>query len=297
MIDLSIIILSYNTKELLRECLLSIRHNKPRAINYEVIVVDNASVDSSAEMVRKEFPDVMLIANAKNLGFSAGNNVGIPKAKGRYVLFLNPDTLVYSKTLETMVKFMDKNLDVGAATCKVLLKNGRLDDSCHRGFPTPWRAFCHFSGLSKIFPKLALFSGYNLTYKSLSSIHEIDSCSGAFMIVRQKAGKEVGWWDEDYFWYGEDLDFCYRLKGRGWKIYFVPTVKILHYKGASSGIKKISKHLTRATLETRRRATNARFSAMKIFYRKHYMDKYPRIITRLVFLGINLKWWFTLRNM
>lgn len=296
-LDLSIVILSYNTKELLRECLRSIVDSEHTTINKQLMVVDNASVDGSADMVKSEFKNVTLIANKKNVGFSKANNIAIKKTKGKYLLFLNADTVVYPKTLETMVKFMVKNSDVGAATCRVELPNGRLDDSCHRGFPTPWQAFCHFSGLSRIFPKWQIFAGYNLTYLDQNTIHEIDSCSGAFMIVKRQAGEEVSWWDEDFFWYGDDLDFCFRLKERGWKVYFVPTVKILHYKGVSGGIKKISKHLTTATREIRIRATNARFEAMKIFYKKHYIKKYPKFVTSLVFLGIKIKHWLTLLSL
>lgn len=295
MIDLSIIILSYNTKKLLRTCLESIKKYEVRSMKYEVIVVDNASSDGSAEMVKKEFPDIRLFANKENIGYTKGNNQGVKEAEGKYVLFLNADTLVYEKTLETMVPFMGEHKDAGAATCRVELVNGALDDSCHRGFPTPWRSFCHFSGLSLIFPKSRIFAGYSLGYLDIQTIHEIDSCSGAFMIVRREAGEEINWWDEDFFWYGDDLDFCYRLIENGWKVYFVPTVKILHYKGASGGIKDISKHLTSATQETIIRATNARFDAMRKFYKKHYIDKYPAIITWLVLSGINLKHKLTLQ--
>ncbi|MBI2338430.1 glycosyltransferase family 2 protein [Candidatus Daviesbacteria bacterium] len=301
MIDLSIIILSYNTAKLTKECLLSIEKNKPRSFDYEAITVDNASTDGTVGAIQQfnnsTINKIKIISNKKNLGFSRANNQGVRIATGRYILFLNADTVVYPRTLETMIKFMDQHKSAGAATCRVELPTGGLDDSCHRGFPTPWRAFCHFSGLSKLFPRSRLFAGYSLGWMSLTETHEIDSCAGAFMIVKRQAGEEVNWWDEDYFWYGDDLDFCYRLKKKDWKIYFVPTVKILHYKGVSGGIKKISQHLTNATKETIIRATNARFQAMNIFYKKHYLNKYPRFITWLVMQGINLKRWLTLRSL
>lgn len=303
MIDLSIVIVSYNTKELTKECLLSIQRYGAGKFVYEAIVVDNTSTDGTIEAIQKltirqRFgQEFKIIQNKENLGFSKANNIGVKQAKGRYVLFLNADTLVYAETLETMVKFMDKNQDCGAATCRVELPDGRLDDSCHRGFPTPWRSFCHFSGLGKLFSKIPLFSGYSLGYLDLKKTHEIDSCSGAFIIVRREAGEGINWWDEEFFWYGDDLDFCFRLKEQGWKVYFVQTVKILHYKGVSGGIKDISKHLTVATRETRIRVTNARFEAMKIFYKKHYEKKYPKVITSLVLKGISLKRWFTLKTL
>ncbi|MCL5439113.1 MAG: glycosyltransferase family 2 protein [Patescibacteria group bacterium] len=288
MIDLSIVIVSYNTKEFLKKCLKSIKNNC--RLNYEVIVVDNGSVDGSAEVIDKEFKNVILFQNAKNLGFSKANNIGIKKANGKYVLFLNSDTEIKQQTLEEIFEFMEKNKYVGVATCKVELPNGSLDDACHRGFPTPWNSFTHFSGISKIFPYSNLFNGYHLGWKNLNTIHEIDACAGAFMFTRKKAGDEIGWWDEDYFWYGEDLDFCYRLKKKGWKIYFIPSVSTLHYKGISGGIKNHSKHLSTADSETRKFATKARFDAMKIFYNKHYKNKYPKIVTWLILQGINLKY-------
>ena len=288
MIDLTIIIVSYNTKEFLKKCLESVK-NAALKFNYEIIVIDNNSSDSSLEMLGKEFPDVFLIKNKKNLGFSKANNQGIKKARGRYLLFLNPDTIVNKDTLPTLIEFMEGNKEVGVSTCKLIMPNGKIDDACHRGFPTPWNAFCHFLGISKIFPKIKLFSGYSLSYLDFDESHEIDACAGAFMLVRREAGEKIGWWDEDYFFYGEDLEFCFRLKELGYKIYYVPDVYTLHYKGISGGIKKISKNISTADKKTRRLATNARFNAMKIFYKKHYLEKYPKFITWLVMQGINFK--------
>lgn len=297
MLDLSIIIVSYNTRELLKECLLSIKNSLSKTIDYELIVVDNASTDGSPDLLREECKDIGVLENKKNLGFSKANNQGVKRAKGRYLLFLNPDTVVYEGVLEALVVFMESKEDAGAATCRVELPNGMLDDASHRGFPTPWNAFCYFSGLSKLFPQSRLFSGYNLGWMDRKRIHEIDACAGAFMFVRREAGEDVGWWDEDFFWYGEDLDFCYRLKQKNWKIYFIPIVKILHYKGVSGGIKEISIHLTTADEKTRKVATKARFEATKLFYRKHYMEKYPPFVTWVVFLGIHLRRWLALRNL
>lgn len=295
MIDLSIVIVSYNTKELLEKCLDSIKNHEPKKRAYEIIIVDNNSSDGSAEMVRKNFSHVKFVQNEKNVGFSKANNEGVKNSRGKYVLFLNPDTVVREGTLDTVLSFLEEHKEAGAATCKVELPNGRLDDASHRGFPTPWNAFSHFSGLSKAFPKSKLFSGYSLGWMNKDEIHEIDACAGAFMMVRRSAGDDIGWWDEDFFWYGEDLDFCYRLKKNGWKIYYVPNVSILHYKGVSGGIKKGSLHLTSADKETKRRATQARFDAMKIFYKKHYIDIYPGFITWLVEKGIQFKLNFALK--
>lgn len=289
-VDVSIVIVNYNARDFLQECVRSIFSVVSKAISYEIIIVDNASTDESAHMVRKEFGDkVILIASKENLGFSKGNNLGIKKTTGRYVLFLNPDTVMREHTLETMVQFMDTNEQAGAATCFVRLEDGTLDDGAHRGFPTPWNAFCYFSGIAKLFPKSQLFNGYNLGFRNLERLHEIDALVGAFMFVRREAGEQVGWWDEDFFFYGEDLDFCYKLRERGWKIYFIPTVDILHYKGVSGGIKKHSEDISTADRETKKRATSERFRAMKLFYKKHYMVKYPPVVTWLVFLAIDMK--------
>lgn len=293
MVCISIVIVNYNTREFLRKCINSILDSVSKKIDYEIIIVDNASSDNSSKMVRKEFSQIKLIANKENGGFSKANNQGIKASKeSRYILFLNPDTIVNKKALETMVDFMDNHKDVGVSTCKLVTPNGKMDDAIHRGFPTPWNSFCHFSKLSKIFPHSRLFAGYNLGWMDLSKTHEIDALAGAFMLVRRVAGDQVGWWDEDYFFYGEDLDFCYKLKNKGWKIYFVPEVSIIHYKGVAGGIKKESQKITTANVKTKTMATRARFDAMKIFYRKHYIKSYSPFISWLVFKGIDLLFFF-----
>lgn len=289
MVDLSIIIISFNTRDFLKKCLVSVFENIPKKINYEVIVVDNNSVDDSVKMVKAEFPKVNLIKSNQNLGFSKANNLGLKRTKGKYVLFLNSDTVVYKDTIEYMINFMDKTKDAGAATCKVLLVNGEIDDASHRGFPTPWNSLCHFSGLSKIFPSIKVFNGYNLNYMDLNKTHEIDALAGAFMFVKREAGNQAGWWDEDYFFYGEDIDFCYQLKKQGWKIYYVPNVTILHYKGVSGGIKKISSEISTADKKTKTIALKARFDAMRIFYKKNYKEKYPFFVNWIMFSAISLK--------
>ncbi|MCL5435174.1 MAG: glycosyltransferase family 2 protein [Patescibacteria group bacterium] len=288
MVDLSIVIVSYNTKDFLNNCLESVQKTA-KDFTYEIIVVDNASKDGSVGLVRKKFKDVTLITNKENLGFSKANNLGVKKSSGRYVLFLNSDTVVYPNTLKYMIDFMDKEKEAGAVTCKLEMPSGKIDDASHRGFPTPWNAFTHFSGASKLLGKTKIFGGYNLGYLNLSKTHEIDALAGAFMLVRRKAGEDAGWWDEDYFFYGEDIDFCYILKQKGWKIYYVPEVSILHYKGVTGGIKKHSKHITTADEETRVKSQKERFRAMRLFYKKHYEQKYPWVVTRLVYFGISLK--------
>lgn len=289
MIELSIIIVSFNTKDFVKKCIRSIYNSDLNRRKFEIILVDNASSDGTVEEIEKTFPQVAIIKNDGNYGFSKANNVGIRKSKGQFLLFLNPDTEVNKDTLPYMISFMKKRKDIGASTCFVRLPTGKLDDGAHRGFPTPWNSFSYLSGLSKIFPKSRLFSGYKMGWLDLTKEHEVDSIVGAFMIVRREAGDEIRWWDEDYFFYGEDIDFCYRLREKGWKIYFVPYVSVLHYKGVSGGIKRQSSKISTADLQTRMIATNARFNAMRIFYKKHYEKKYPLILNLLILSVIELR--------
>jgi len=261
---LSIIILSYNVRKLLVDCLNSL----PKYPDWEIIVPDNGSSDDSVAVVKKDFPRVMLVENHKNIGFAAGNNVGIHAAQGEYVLLLNPDTIVYPNSIETVLKYVQDHPEVGAATCRVELPDGSLDYSCHRGFPTPWGAGLHFLGLRQY----STYTAQNIS----NGIHQIDALTGAFALVRRTAGEQVGWLDEDYFWNGEDIDFCYKLKEAGWKVMYVPTVKITHFKGSSA----------KATSESRQKWALNSTEVMALFYRKHLAQKYPFFINWIVYLGI-----------
>ncbi len=285
--DISIIIVSFNTKELLIDCLNSLN----KALNNlksEIFVVDNNSHDGTVEALRLNFENVKVIANHQNVGFSKANNQAIKKAKGKYVLILNPDTKVMPEAIKTMIKYMDQNENIACSTCRVELPDGTLDKDCRRHFPTPWRAFCHFSKLSRIFKGSKIFDQYQMGYISEDKVHEIDSCVGAFMLVRSSAIKKVGLFDEDFFFYGEDLDWCWRFKEKGFKIMYNPVVKIIHYKGAASGMKPQSAHLTKATRTSRRRALFESVHAMEIFYKKHYLSKHPLFINWLVLASLKI---------
>lgn len=259
-ISLSIVILNRNTQEFLRQCLASL----PKKDDYQIIVVDNGSTDNSVAMVKEEFPKVELILSSTNLGFTRGNNLAKNTSCGEYILFLNSDTKVYSKTLETMVEFMGSDQKIGISTCISLLPDGKLYYGCHRGFPTPWNSLCYFLGLP---------SNYNGSFWPIDKIHEIDACSGSFLMIQKNLLDKIGWFDEDYYAYGEDLEMCYRVKELGYKVMFNPTVKIIHFWRSSKGTKQWN---------------NARSQAMKIFYDKHYRQKYPKLFRRLVFFGIDL---------
>ena len=273
--DLSIIIVNYNTKELLCQTLESVFRNHPK-YRFEVFVVDNHSTDGSCEMVREMFPQVLLIENDENEGFSRANNQAIKVSQGRYVLLLNSDTIVLADALDTMLEFLEDNPSIGAVGCKVVLPNGKLDLACRRSFPTPMNALFQALGLSRLFPKNPLFAQYNLTHLDEDKTYPVDCLVGAFMMVRRETIEQVGLLDENFFMYGEDIDWCYRIKQAGWEIYYHPGAKIIHYKGASSEKRKY-----RMIYEFHR--------AMLIFYTKHYARKKFFLVNWLVITGIWLR--------
>ena len=293
---LSIVILNYNTKKLTLDLLNSIEENygsEVKSGKFQVITADNASPDNSIDELRTFekktiIKDFIVCDNKANLGFSKGNNRAIKFATGRYVLILNPDTLAHMDTLNRMVDFMDQHPEAGAATCKILYADGSIDPNCIRGFPTPWNSFCHFSGLSKLFPGIKLFNGYlQYGWRDMNLVQEVEAIEGAFMIIPREFGDRIGWFDEDYFFYGEDLQLCFDILESGKKIFYVPDVSITHFGGASSGIKKQTLKLTTADIETKKRVQKFRFEAMRLFYKKNYSKKYPAIFRFMVFKAID----------
>jgi GT2 family glycosyltransferase len=285
---LSIIILNFNCKAKILSCLAGIKNLKIENGDYEIIVVDNHSTDGSPEMIKFNAPWVKLLQNDQNLGFAKGNNKGLRLAQGRYILFLNPDTEIPQGTIEMMLELMVNNPEVGLVTCRVELSDQRLDPACHRGFPTPWASLCYFLKLERLFPKSKIFGQYHMTWCQLNEPHEIDAPSGCFFLVRRSVLEKVGSFDEDYFLYGEDVDLAYRIKQAGFKILFYPKVKIIHYKGISSGIKANTSKISKAKEDTKNLAINAFHDAMWLFYRKHLQKNYPFFVGWLVYLGI----WF-----
>ncbi|MEN3037660.1 MAG: glycosyltransferase [Candidatus Kryptonium sp.] len=257
-VDLSIIIVNYNVKDFLENALISIR-KATVGINTEIFVVDNASEDGSVEMIRQKFPDVKLIANSENLGFAKANNQALKLAKGKYILLINPDTIVQEDTFKVLISFFEAHPECGMAGCKVLNPDGTLQLACRRSFPTPWVAFTKMVGLSALFPRSKIFGRYNLTYLDPDEITEVDAVSGSFMMIRREVYEQVGGLDEDFFMYGEDIDWCYRIKKAGWKIYYVPLTQIIHFKGEST---------KRSNLDEIR----IFYDAMKIFVKKHYRE-------------------------
>jgi len=252
---ISIIIVNYNVRALLENCLHSV-YSAVESISHEIFVVDNSSDDGSSDMVRKVFPDVILIENESNLGFAVANNIALVRARGSYLLLLNPDTLVQEDTFRIMLSFFEEVDNAGAAGCKIINPAGLLEGGCRRSFPSPWVSFTKLTGLSHLFPNSKLFARYNLTYLSEDETYEVDAISGCFMMIRRDVYLQTGGLDEDYFMYGEDLDWCYRIQQAGWKIYYVHKTKIVHYSGES----------------TRRSSIDAKsvfYDAMRLFVEKN----------------------------
>lgn len=273
--DLSVVIVSYNVSSFLDQA-LSTLEDSARGYDFEVFVVDNASTDDSVEMVRRKHPGVNIIANEDNRGFASANNQALQLATGRYILLLNPDTVLSHDTIRTMIEFLDAHPEAGGAGCKVINPDGSLQLACRRGFPSPGVAFFKMVGLSSLFPKSKTFGAYNLTYLDPDTTSEVDAISGAFMMLRKQALDRVGFLDETFFMYGEDLDLCYRIKRDGWKIYYVPGTEIIHFKGESTK--------TVPTIKSIRDF----YTAMHIFVEKHYAGSFRLFPRWLLILGIYL---------
>ena len=283
--NVSIAIINYNTSTLLKRCLDNLLQLGEAD---EIIVVDNASTDGSAAMVAQEYPAVNLRALPENRGLTVGSNVALEIATGRYLLYLGTDAYPEPGVITGIANYLDAHPVVGIATAELRLRDGTLDMDAHRGFPTPWASFTHFSGLNRLFPHSKTFNGYFLGHEDLTTPHPIDLCISHFMFTRRTLFNEIGRWDEAFFLYGEDVDLCYRAKTAGHEIMYLPQFKVLHYKGASVGIRKQSADLTTATAETKLRMTVLTTAAMAQFYRKHQAQQYPRLVNWLVLGGITL---------
>jgi len=232
-LQLSIIIVNYNVREFLAN-LFDTLYKAIEGIEAEIIVVDNASADGSQEYIKQNHPGVILIENQVNGGFSKANNLGLKRAKGKFLLLLNPDTLVREDTFRVMMEYMESDSSIGMAGCKILNPDGTLQLACRRSFPSPWVSFCRITGLSSIFPKSPLFARYNLTYLDENQSYEVDAISGSFMMVKREVYEKMGGLDESYFMYGEDLDWCLRVQKTGYKVHYVHSTQIIHYKGEST---------------------------------------------------------------
>lgn len=281
MLDLGIVIVNWNTCDYLRRCLQTV-YACQGDFSYDVAVVDNDSQDRSVEMVSQEFPQVTLLSGHGNVGYPAGNNLGL-KALGypndpaapRFALLLNSDTELPPDALARMLAFMEAHPEAGIAGPKLVMRDGSLDLACRRSIPTPPIALSHVLKLDKLFPRSRLFARYNLTFLDEDQATEVGSVVGAFMMVRREAIAQVGLMDERFFMYGEDLDWAKRIGEAGWRVYYYPEVRVLHVKGAASSQSERAKfEFTRALL---------------LFYNKHYRGNTPWPLHVMVLLGLALK--------
>lgn len=275
---LSIVVASYNTREFLRACLLSVRA-ATAGLHCEIFVVDNNSTDGSAAMVEDHFKEVLVIKNDANEGFSRANNRALARATGAAVLLLNPDTLVPPETLTGLLAILADHPEAAVLGCRIVRPDGTLDEACRRSFPTPLSAFARLTSLDRIFPKSKSLAAYRRTWEDPFGRYEVESIVGAFMLVRREVLERSGGLDEDYFMYGEDLDWCWRLRQAGHSIWYIGDVHVVHHKGASTSgePQRMNWHFHRS---------------MFLFHRKHLVDSYPFFVNWLVYLGISAHYSF-----
>ena len=253
---LSIIIVSYNVKNFLERCIDSVKAAS-EGISHDIYVVDNNSADGSAEMVAKKFPEVKLIRNKTNLGFSMANNLALRHAGGEFILFLNPDTIVEENTLRKCLEFMDSHPGAGAMGVKMIDGKGKFLPESKRSLPTPLVALYKIGGLTTLFPRSKVFGKYYLGHLDKDKTHKIEVLTGAFFFARKSALDNTGWYDEDFFMYGEDIDLSLRILRKKYEIWYYPDTSIIHFKGES----------------TRKTSINyiiVFYKAMIIYIRKHF---------------------------
>jgi hypothetical protein len=280
MFDLSIIIVSWNTRELLKDCLQSLYHYTT-AIQFEVFVVDNASSDGSADMIRNIFPQVNLIENKDNLGFSKANNQAIRFSHGRYIALLNPDTVLVANVFLPLIQYADKHQEIGAIGPKILCRDGKtIQNVCARNLPNLYYDFCRLSGLSRKFSGTKIFGGEYLSYWDHMSSRNVQGLVGACMVVRKKTIDAVGLMDENQYMYGDEIDWCKRFLDDDWNIYYYADTSIIHYHGESSKQVKLS-----ANVE----AEKASF----YYYKKHKGKLYAYIYSLEVFIFSVSKYFYS----
>jgi GT2 family glycosyltransferase len=271
----SIVIVNWRTPRLLRGCLQAINNDIAKN-SFEIFVVDNNSKDESLSILKNEFPYVLTIANADNVGFSKACNQVIPQAQGEYVLLLNPDTIVVENAISILATFLDNNEVCGAVGPKVLNADGTLQLACRRAFPSPAAAFFRLTYLSRLFPGHPVFGKYNMTYADPEKAIEVDALSGSCMMVKKKVIDKIGLLDEDIFMFGEDIDWCWRIKKAGWQIFYNPQAVIYHSHGAASRLRPIG-------------TTFDLHKGMEVFYRKHLAKDYWPLFNQSVYLAIKMR--------
>lgn len=273
MVDISICMVSLNCWAVLKDCLESLRDSQP-TVTYEVIIVDNASTDGTPELVEREFPDVRLTRNSYNAGFTKATNQGIEQSSGRYILWLNTDTILRPGSLDMLHAFMEQNPSVGIAGPKVLNPDGSFQPQCKRGMPTPLASLAYMLGLHKFWPQSPRLGQYLLTHLPVDRASQVDAVSGCCLLARREVWEQIGRLDEQIFAFGEDIDWCVRAKRAGWQVWYYPASVIVHLKG-QGGVHSKPYHKAWGM-----------HHGMWIFYRKHLMAHYAWPITGLVWLGV-----------
>jgi GT2 family glycosyltransferase len=275
-VDVSICIVTYQARDFLRDCLRSI-YETVDSLSFEIIVVDNHSEDGTVEMLRRDFPSIRLLVNDQNSGYTRPNNQAMRVSQGRYILLVNPDTLIEPNTMPELVAFMDAHPEVGIVGPKVLNRDGTLQKQCRRSEARPWDAFCYFSGLSRLFPRDKRFAGYLMTYLDEDLAHEAEAVSGSCMLIRSQVIEKIGYQDENFFAYQEDTDYCRRARLAGWKVFYNPSAQIIHFAGeGGSGVQPF-----RSIIEWHR--------SYYLYYRKHFANDYPILFNAVYYLGMLVK--------
>jgi GT2 family glycosyltransferase len=267
----SIVIVNWNTRDHLIECLESIRTYPPRC-SYEVIVVDNDSSDGSAQAVRQYFPEITLIENGENIGYAKANNQAIENSTGDYILLLNPDVRVKNNTIDTLVDFAIQHSDAAAVGCKLVTPDGKIQESC-RSFPYPLSVFFEYTKLSWLLPWCKFISSYRMRYFRYDTDVEVDQPMASCLLISRRAWEDVGSFDESFPIFFNDVDWCYRAKQKGWKIYFTAKTYAIHYGGAS-------------TLQVKAKMIQESHRSLRKFYEKHYKHKLPAPVYWIIILAI-----------
>ena len=280
--NLSIVIVNWNTRDYLAQCLESIRANPPSG-KCEIFVVDNASEDGSAQMIREKFPEVKLIANGENIGYAEGNNQAIRQSRGKYILLLNPDTEIKSGALTALIKFAEARPNVAAVGCRLVGSDGKVQRSC-RGFPEPLPVLFEYLRLSRLFPKSKLFGAYRMTYFDYASDAEVDQPMGSCLLISRRALDDIGMFDQDFPIFFNEVDWCYRAGQKGWKVYFTADAEVVHHGAASTRLVKAE-----MVKESHR--------ALRKFYEKHYRGQIPTPLYRLIVSAIKANSWISSRLM
>jgi hypothetical protein len=275
-VDISICIVTLKARDFLRECLNSLEANPPGG-SLEIIVVENHSSDGTVEMLRQDYPYVQLIENETNAGFVRPMNQAMHAASGRYVLLLNPDTVVLPGAVDSLIDFFAKNPQAGICGPKVLNRDRSLQKSCRRGEPRPVAVLSYFLGLSKLFPRSKFFGGYLMNYMDEDALHEVAGVAGSCMLVRREVIEQIGYLDERFFAYQEDADYCFQARKAGWKIYYVPQAQIIHYGG--QGGSRVQPY--RSIFEWHR--------SYFLYYRKNLASDYFFLFNWFYYLAMGIK--------